>query len=294
MFMSYQIELRHLRYFLAVAEDLHFRRAAERLYIAQPGLSRQIKQLENTLGYPLFIRNNRTVSLTPAGDYLKTEVGTFLQKLETMLHHGQLLHEGVEGRLNFGYVGSAMQNVIPELLLRFRAGFPNIRYGLEALDNQQQIDRLLARELDIGFVRTERFPPELESQRVFIDTFSLVLPEQHPLTQETFTSVAQLQEESFILFDPGYSLPYYERVMDIFDDAGFRPHISHRTVHATTIYRLVENGFGLSIVPTSLQMGYQLGVKFIELTSIPQRTTLAAVWRADNENPALKNFVQLF
>ena len=84
---------------------------------------------------------------------------------------------------------------------------------------------------------------------------------------------------------------YYEKVMELFDDAGFSPKVSHRTVHATTIYRLVENGFGLSIVPTSLQMGYQLGVKFIELTNIPQRTTLSAVWRADNENPALENFV---
>lgn len=292
--MRYQIELRHLRYFQAVAEDLHFRKAAERLYIAQPGLSRQIKQLEETLGYPLFTRHNRSVVLTPAGSYLKTEVDSILQKLEAALQHSKLLHAGMEGRLNFGYVGSAMQNVIPDLLLRFRADFPNIRYGLEALDNRQQIERLLGREMDIGFVRMERFPVELESRPLFVDTFSLVLPTEHPLTQASFTSMAQLEDEPFILFDAGYSQPYFERIMEIFDDAGFRPNISHRTVHATTIYRLVENGFGLSVVPTSLQMGYQLGVKFIELASIPQRTTLSAVWRADNENPALANFVKLF
>ncbi|MEM9931502.1 MAG: LysR substrate-binding domain-containing protein [Bacteroidota bacterium] len=292
--MSYQIELRHLRYFQAVATDLHFRKAAERLYIAQPGLSRQIKQLETTLGYPLFTRNNRQVALTPAGHYLKGEVDAILLRLEGALQHSKLLHEGMEGRLNFGYVGSAMQNVIPELLLRFRANYPNIRYGLEALDNQQQIDRLLAREIDIGFVRLEHIPAELSSCPVFVDTFSLVLPQQHPLTPETFTSMAQLKDEPFILFDAAYSRPYFDRVMEIFDHAGFRPNISHRTVHATTIYRLVENGFGLSVVPTSLQMGYQLGVKFIELDQLPQRTTLSAVWRADNENPALGNFIGLF
>lgn len=294
MLMSNQLELRHFRYFLAVAEELHFRKAAERLYISQPGLSRQIKQLEAELGYSLFQRNNRKVALTPAGKYLHTEVSNLLQLLDGALQHARLLHEGMEGRLNFGYVGSAMQNLIPELLLRFRTDYPNIRYGLEALDNQQQIDRLLTRDIDIGFVRLERIPPELNRQVVFEDTFSLVLPLEHPLTGQNFTSLAQVQQESFILFDPAYSRPYYEKVMELFDDAGFSPKVSHRTVHATTIYRLVENGFGLSIVPTSLQMGYQLGVKFIELTGIPQRTTLSAVWRADNENPALKNFVRLF
>jgi DNA-binding transcriptional LysR family regulator len=292
--MSNQLELRHLRYFQAVAEDLHFSKAAERLYISQPGLSRQIKQMEGELGYSLFHRNNRKVALTPAGKYLHTEVNKLLQQLDGALQHARMLHEGMEGRLNFGYVGSAMQNIIPELLVRFRADYPNIRYGLEALDNQQQIDRLLTRDLDIGFVRLERIPPELNRRVIFEDTFSLVLPLDHPLSEQNFTSLAQLQDESFILFDPAYSLPYYEKVMELFDDAGFSPKVSHRTVHATTIYRLAENGFGLSIVPTSLQMGYQLGVKFIELTNIPQRTTLSAVWREDNENPALENFVRLF
>lgn len=292
--MSNQLELRHLRYFLAVAEDLHFRKAAERLYISQPGLSRQIKKLETELGYPLFLRNNRKVALTPAGAYLQTETSRLLQQLDGVLHHANMLNEGVEGTLKFGYVGSAMQNIIPELLVRFRADFPNVRYGLEALDNQQQIDRLMTRDIDIGFIRLERVPQELNRHVVFEDTFSLVLPLDHPLSAQNFTSLAQLQSEPFILFDPAYSLPYYEKVMELFDDAGFSPMVSHRTVHATTIYRLVENGFGLSIVPTSLQMGYQLGVKFIELTNIPQRTKLSAVWRGDNENPALENLVRLF
>jgi DNA-binding transcriptional LysR family regulator len=292
--VSNQLELRHLRYFLAVAEDLHFRKAAERLYISQPGLSRQIKKLETELGYPLFLRNNRKVALTPAGVYLQTEVNRLLQQLDGVLHHANMLNEGVEGTLKFGYVGSAMQNIIPELLVRFRADYPNIRYGLEALDNQQQIDRLMTRDIDIGFIRLERIPQELNRHVVFEDTFSLVLPLEHSLSEQNFTSLAQLQSEPFILFDPAYSLPYYEKVMELFDDAGFSPTVSHRTVHATTIYRLVENGFGLSIVPTSLQMGYQLGVKFIELTNIPQRTTLSAVWRGDNENPALENLVRLF
>ena len=291
--MSNQLELRHFRYFLAVAEELHFRRAAENLFISQPGLSRQIKQLEESLGYPLFARNNRKVSLTPAGAYLQTEARNILQRLDGALHHARALHEGQEGRLNFGYVGSAMQNIIPGLLLRFRQDYPKVIYGLEALGNQEQIDRLLTRDLDIGFVRLEETPRELETKPLFIDTFSLVLPKDHPISADNFKGIHQLKNERFLLFDPSYSRPYYDKVIEIFTDAGVVPDVTHRTVHATTIYRLVENNFGLSIVPSSLQMGYRMNVKFIELTTIPQRTTLSAVWRRDNENPALGNFVGL-
>lgn len=291
--MSNQLELRHLRYFVAVAEELHFRRAAERLFISQPGLSRQVRQLEEKLGYPLFVRTNRSVSLTPAGTYLLAEATDILQRLDGALHHTRALHEGQEGRINFGYVGSAMQNIIPELLLRFRQDYPKVIYGLKAMGNQDQIDRLLTRDLDIGFVRLDETPRELASKPLFIDTFSLVLPMNHPVSADNYEGIHQLANERFLLFDPSYSRPYYDKVMEIFTDGGVEPNVTHRTVHATTIYRLVENNFGLSIVPTSLQMGYRMNVKFIELTGIPQRTTLSVVWRRDNENPALENFVKL-
>ena len=291
--VSYQIELRHLRYFRAVADELHFRRAAERLYISQPALSRQIRQLETHLGYPLLERNNRRVSLTPAGRYLRDHLPDVLSRLDRALEHGAEVARGRAGRLNFGYVGSAMQNIIPELLLRFRARYPDVVYGLDALGNQTQLEQLLSGALDIGFVRLDERPPELASKPLFEDTFSVVLPADHPVSAHNFRSIEQLRDEPFLLFDPSYSQTYYDRVMEIFAASGFAPRVSHRTVHATTIYRLVENGFGLSVVPTSLQMGYRMDVKFIELTDIPQRTTLSAVWRTDNDNPALANFLAL-
>ena len=288
-----QYELRHLRYFLAVAEELHFRRAAERLYVSQPGLSRQIRQFEEQLGYDLFARTNRSVTLTPAGDYLHGEVKRLLDGLDAAVRHGRALHDGRRGQLNFGYVGSTMQHLIPDLLLRFRQTHPEINYGMDALRNQTQLDRLLSRELDIGFVRSEVVPDELERMPLQVDTFSLVLPTDHWLTPATFTAMQQLREESFILFDPNYSRPYFARVMAIFHDAGFEPRVGHQTVHATTIYRLVENNFGVSIVPTSMRGGYDMRVKFIELDGLPQRTTLSAVWRRDSKNPALRHFVRL-
>ncbi len=290
--MNDQIELRHLRYFFVVADELHFRRAAERLFISQPGLSRQVRQLEERLGYPLLIRTNRKVRLTPAGTYLKGEIGDLLKRLNSSLQHAREVHEGQEGRLNFGYVGSAMQNIIPELLLRFRQDNPKVIYGLEAMSNQGQIEGLLSRDLDIGFVRLDDNDHELVSLPVFVDTFSLVLPADHPISAENYEGIHQFADENFILFDSHFSLPHYNKVIKILTDADIVPKITHRTVHATTIYRLVENNFGISIVPTSLKIGYKMNVKFIELNNIPQRTTLSAVWRPDNENPALENFVK--
>jgi len=291
--MSNQTELRHYKYFLAVAEDLHFRKAAERLYISQPGLSRQIKQMEDELGVKLFRRHNRKVELTEAGKYLQKELTYNFKQLDDIVAHAKLLNEGTEGHLNLGYVGSAMQMVIPNLLLEFRKVHPNILFKLNEMDNNKQIQSLLNQEIDIGFVRMEHLPRGLEMKPVFEDTFSLVLPKEHWFNEENFKDLSQLKNEPFILFDASYSESYFEKVMQIFDNSGFSPLVSHNTVNASSIFRLVENNFGVSIVPTSLKLGYNLNIKFIELKNIPQRTTLKIVWNIKNTNPAMVNILKL-
>jgi len=289
--MSNQLELRHYRYFLAVAKELHFRRAAEQLYISQPGLSRQIKQMEDELGIKLFERHNRKVELTQAGVYLQHELSNQLQHFDDIIKHAKLLNDGVEGKLKLAYVGSAMQNLIPELLLKFRETNPNVLTNLKEIDNRRQIQALLNQEIDVGFVRMERVPKGLEIQAAQDETFSLVLPANHSINVSNFKSLTQFKEEHFILFDSSYSDSYYEKVMQIFDDSGFVPTISHSTVNASSIYRLVENNFGISIVPTSLKYGFDLDIKFIELTEIPQRTALKVVWNKANTNPVLRSFI---
>lgn len=290
--MSNQIELRHLKYFLAVAEDLHFRKAAEKLYISQPGLSRQIKQMEDDLGIKLFERHNRTVKLTIAGTYLKVEIAQNLKSLDHILNHAKLLQEGKDGNLKFGYVGSAMQQVIPDLLLKFRQDHPNVQFSLKEMDNHKQIEELLSQSIDIGFVRLERVPKGLEIRPVLKETFCLVLPKNHPIDASNFKSISQFKDEPFILFDPKYNASYYEKVMQIFDDSGYIPLVSHNTIHASSIYKLVENNFGISIVPKSLLAGYNMDIKFIELDHIPQRTVLSVIWYKNNRNPALENFLE--
>ncbi|RIA08507.1 DNA-binding transcriptional LysR family regulator [Flavobacteriaceae bacterium MAR_2010_72] len=289
--MSYQIELRHLNYFLAVAEDLHFRKAAERLYISQPGLSRQIQQMEDHLGVTLFDRHNRKVELTKSGEYLQKEITEILKRLEATLDHSRLLGQGLAGDLKLGYVGSAMQNIIPNMLLKFREENPNVVFSLKEMDNQKQVDELLSHNLDLGFVRLERVPRGLGIKPILEETFSLVLPKDHPIHVNNFESLLQFKNESFILFDPAYSATYYEKVMQIFDDCKFTPIVTHNTIHAGSIYKLVENNFGISIVPKSLETFTNERIKFIELQNISQRTTMSIVWNNENRNPILDRFL---
>lgn len=290
--MSNQIELRHLRYFSVLSQELHYRKAAEKLFISQPGLSRQIKQMEENLGVQLLERSKKKVQLTLAGKYYQQEVNFILQHLKQINQQVRLLNKGVEGEINIGFVGSAMQNIIPSLLFQMNQDYPNISFSLEELSNERQIQRLLNHNLDIGFIRFNRVPEPLQMQQVFQDSFSLVLPNNHPINKDNFENMGQLSNENFILFHSTYSRAYYDRVISICEDQGFSPKVAHNTVHASTIYRLVENGLGVSIVPTALKFGYNLNIKFIELTDIPQQAILYIAWSKQNRNASLQKLLE--
>lgn len=289
--MSNDIELRHLRYFLALAETLHFRKAAEKLYISQPGLSRQIKQLEERLGYELVSRDAKRVRLTPAGAYLRDEAKYVLNHLELSYRRAQLLAAGEEGELRIGFVGSAMQNIVPRLVTELTEQVPGIHFSLSEMANDRQIKALEADAIDLGFLRVKRVPADLELRRVFEDTFSIALPADHPLGPDNFRHIGQLAGEPFILFSSDYSPLYYDQVLSICEDQGFSPRVSHRSVHANTIFRLVENGLGVAIIPSVFRQGFDLRIKFIELDRIPQRAILHAAWRRDNRNPILQKLL---
>lgn len=285
--MSNEIELRHLRYFQTVAEELHFSRAAEKLYITQPALSRQIKQLEEYLEAPLFIRDKRNVALTKAGEYLLEESAYMFNHLEFVKQTIRHMKLGDEGELRIGFVGSAMQSVIPELLKEIDRNSPGIHTVLTELPNQEQIDQIRNDQLDLGFIRSMRLPDDLNRLNVYEESFCLVLPASHPLEESNFKSVKDLETENFILFSSQYSHGYYDKIMSIFEDQGFTPKVAHESVHANTIFRLVENDLGIGIVPSSLKRGFDLNIKFIELDKIPQRTTLSAIWKKESRNPIL-------
>lgn len=145
----------------------------------------------------------------------------------------------------------------------------------------------------MGFVRLARVPISLEIKPVFEEGFSIVLPKNHHLTEASFKGMKQLKNENFILFSQAYSPLYFDQVMSICEDAGFTPKVSHKSVHAQTIFTLVEKGLGIAIIPTSLQKGFDLKVKFIELNKIKQRAQLSVIWKKDNRNPVLKHGIDL-
>ena len=287
------MELRHLIYFQAVAEELNYRKAAERLFISQPGLSRQIKQLEELLGVQLLERDKKHVELTTAGAFLKGEVDFVINHLESTKSQLKLIESGKVGELRIGFLGSASNQILPDLLSRLNAAEPLITTSLEELSNSVQVEMIQKDKLDLGFVRLASVPEDLEIKPVFKDKFSLVVPENHPIHDQNFKSVSQFSEESFILFSSDYSNYYYEQIMGICRDAGFSPKIRHKSVHALTIFRLVENGLGVAIVPSSLKVGYDLNVRFIEIHGISQFTELSVIWKPENRNPALRRGLPL-
>ena len=282
------MELRHLIYFQAVAEELNYRKAAERLFISQPGLSRQIKQLEELLGVKLFDRDKKHVELTIPGAFLKGEVDFVINHLDAAKSQLRLIESGKVGELRIGFLGSASNRILPDLLAKLNFEQPLITTSLEELSNSVQVEMIQKDKLDLGFVRLASVPEELEMRTVFKDTFSLVVPANHPIQDKDFRSVSQFREESFILFSSDDSNYYYEQIMGICRDSGFSPKIRHKSVHALTIFRLVENGQGVAIVPSSLKVGYDLNVRFMEIHGISQFTVLSVIWKPKNRNPALK------
>lgn len=287
------MELRHLLYFQAVAEELNYRKAAERLFISQPGLSRQIKQLEEMLGVQLFERDKKHVELTTVGAFLKGEVDFVINHLESTKSQLQLIESGKVGELRIGFLGSASNRVLPDLLSRINTEQPLITTSLEELSNSIQVEMIQKDKLDLGFVRLASVPEDLVIKPVLRDSFSLVVPERHPIIDQDFKSVSQFRDESFILFSSDYSNNYFEQIMSICRDSGFLPKIRHKSVHALTIFRLVENGLGVAIVPSSLKDGYDLQVRFMEIPGIPQFTELSVIWKPVNRNPALKKVLPL-
>ncbi|MBE9597828.1 LysR family transcriptional regulator [Pedobacter sp. MC2016-24] len=288
-----QLELRHLNYFKVLARELHYRRASELLFISQSALSQQIKQLEQILNLSLFDRSNKKVSLTDAGKLFYQDTQQILNKVETAVTHLKLYQAGNTGQIGIGFVASAMESLLPHLLKRFNTDCPNIKFQLDELSNSEQLIALQNESLDLGFMRSNHVPEGFVSKKVYTETFSLVLPTTHQMKAAKFKNIGELKDEFFILFPNEQSQLYYQQIINICADQGFAPKVAHRSIHAPTIFRLVENGMGLSIIPTSLATSDNPNIKFIELKNVPQKTALYAVWKKDNPNPALPYLLEM-
>jgi DNA-binding transcriptional LysR family regulator len=247
------MELRHLHYFITVAEELHFSRAAERLHISQPPLSQQIQNLEDELGVKLFERTKRQVHLTEAGKVFLERCYLVLAQLEQAIAATQRIGRGEVGQLAIGFVVSAMYTVLPEILRGFREKFPAVELQLHELTTAQQIQALYDKQVDVGIVRSAISEPGLSVECFLPESLVLALPETHPLSAQTQVSLSTLADELFILFPAKMGPVFYEQIINICQQAGFRPKVSQEAVQMETIIGLVAAGMGIAIVPTSLQ-----------------------------------------
>lgn len=287
------MELRHLRYFVAVAEELHFGRAAERLFIAQPPLSQQIQQLERELGVTLFQRTSRRVQLTPAGEVFLREARQILAGLESAVDAARRAARGETGWLGIGFAASATYDLLPAVLHDFRAQFPDVELSLRELNAAEQAQALHDRSIHVGFAR----PPLTETdgvvEAVLREPFLAALPESHWLAAQASLSLPMLADEPFVSF-PEKPLPSYaEIVRAVCEGAGFTPRVVQEVREMQTALSLVAAGLGIALLPASVRHLHRDGVVYRPLREPAPKTELAVISRREEASPALQNFLQI-
>lgn len=285
------MELRHLRYFVTVAEELHFGRAAARLFIAQPPLSQQIQQLERELGVTLFARTSRRVQLTPAGTAFLAEARQILAGVERAAEAAKRAARGETGWLGIGFAASATYDLLPAVLHDFRAAFPEVALSLQELNAAEQASALREKGIHVGFARPYAPEPNAVIHAVQREPFLAALPDSHPLTHFAALRLAELADEPFISF-PASPRPSYADVVRLAcKGAGFTPRVVQEVREMQTALSLVAAGFGIALLPSSVQHLHRDGVAYRSLLEPAPRTELAVVSRRDDPSPVLQNFL---
>ena len=285
------MELRHLRYFVTVAEELHFGRAALRLSIVQPSLSQQIRQLEDELGFPLLYRTKRYVELTDAGKVFLVEARRVLAQVQEAKRTAQRAYRGEVGRLVVGYISSSTYDLLPVMLRIYRERFPDVEVALRELTTQEQLRALEEENIQVGLLRLPISAPLLNVEVVRREPIVCVLPEQHPLATHERIEVSLLANEPFVLQASQRGGGYYAQLMNLCLAAGFIPNVIQEVTEMHTIISLVAAGMGVSLVPLSSQNIRSQGVVYRELEGTPTLTEMAVAWRRDAHSALVQNFL---
>jgi DNA-binding transcriptional LysR family regulator len=290
--MSDQIELRHLRYFLAVAETLHFSKAAKRLGMAQPPLSQQIKRLEELLGHALFERTTRGVRLTLAGQLLAKRARSTIEKVEEDLSQVRRLGRGEEGTLTVGFSGSVMFTELPAAIQSYRHRYPKVELRLRELVTTEQIAALLNGTLDLAFLRDGDLTEGIRMTTLLKERYVAVLPEAHPLARRRSLNVKALEGEPFVLFARRMGPLAYDRTIACCERSGFRPNIVQDAPQWLTLVRLVAAGLGVSLAPACVARVAMPGAVYREVTAA-SRTSIDLGVKAGAESVLAKNFIEV-
>jgi len=293
------MELRHLRYFLAVAEELNFRRAAARLHLAQPPLSTQVRQLEEELGVRLLERDSHRVALTAAGQVFLENCRRILRDTDDAVDAARRAARGETGRLAIGFVASLSQGVLPAVLRAYRQRYPDVLLTLAEMDSSQQIEALAARRLDLGFVGLglPRETPDLEMTVVAEERLVAALPQEHPLVRRPRKTLPLrlLANERFYLASRTNAPIFNPWLIVLCQQAGFQPNVVLETDRPATLLSYVAAGFGVTILPAQFSRLVTPGVVFVPLARPVPGYRYCAAWRRESamhpRMPVLERFI---
>ena len=290
------MELRHLRYFVAVAEELHFHRAATRLHISQPPLSQQVRALEREIGVALLARNRRRVTLTAAGAAFLDDARAILAAVDRAAERAQAIARGSRGTLSIGFVGSAMfGETLPTILREFRSGHPDVELVLRELPTTVQISSLIGGELDVGVIRppVESLDSQIELATIQRERLVAALPTDHPLAARRRLRTADLRGEAFVILARREAPGLYAGLAAAMGEAGGVGDDVLEVAEMQTIISLVAGGFGVSLVPWSVGQIERTGVSFVPLSGPTPTIELAVAWRPASESPVRNEFLNV-
>ncbi len=288
------MELRHLKYFVAVATELNFSRAAEKQFVAQPALSTQIADLEREIGTPLLFRNKRVVRLTAAGAVFLEEARRILAAAEDAKSRALRAARGEVGEFSIAFFSAPTMRFLPELIRRYRLEFPNVAIRILELTPDKQLEAFERGEIDIGFTRP--LPPgtsDLSSQLLFNERLMVVLPETHSLAEHRRLRLSQLAEHPFVLLERSVAPGLHDQVTSACLSAGFSPLVQHSPTLMVTVLMLVAAEQGLSIVPEGVQNLRSDRVVFVPITPKLEPVPLLMCWREQSDSPTVIEFRKL-
>jgi DNA-binding transcriptional LysR family regulator len=289
------MELRHLRTFQAVAEELNFSRAAKKLHVAQPALSRTIADLEAEMEVRLLDRDTHGVALTDAGRLFLGRVRQILDDTREAVRQAQRRARGETGDLRIGFIGTLSQSLLPRLLQVYRAQYPSVDLVLSELGPTQQRERILSGHLDCGFIglAVDSPDPEMESLIVAEDALVAAIPDRHPLAERSAIRLADLRNEVFYLTSQANAPVFNPWLIALCEKAGFTPQIARETDRAATVLNYIAAGFGISLFPSRIAAFVTPGVRFLPLKGRLPKYQYKFAWSRHSSNPALAEFVLL-
>ncbi|QGN49219.1 LysR family transcriptional regulator [Micromonospora sp. WMMD558] len=286
------MELRHLRYFVAVAEQCHFGRAAEQLHIAQPPLSQQIKQLEREIGVVLLVRSTRKVELTPAGERYLDRARAILAAVDAAGDEATRIAAGELGRVAIGFTGSATYELLPSLARVLREGAPGVELDLRGeMLTPEQVAGLLDGSLDLGFLRPPVREPDLHVRVLRREPLIAALPTAHPLSDRSSVRLSDLRGEPFITYPSHHRSVVFDAVLDVCQRAGFRPQVAHEVAETSTLVSFVAAGLGVALVPASVRHLRITGAHYLPLAGTTQEVELAVATRAAESGPLVERIL---